>query len=100
MTDLTELQIDETLLTRLLSEHFEIDPGQVRPDATFEELELDSLAVLELVVVIEERTGLELPEEDIKLGPASTLSEAGRLLAAMVAEAREGGTAARDGVVR
>lgn len=100
MTDTSQDQLDETMLARLLSEHFEIDPAQVRPDATFEELELDSLAVLELVVVIEEQTGVELQEEQLDLGPTSTLAEAGRALARAVAEAQTGSVGAQKSALR
>ncbi|MBZ4016619.1 acyl carrier protein [Streptomyces purpurogeneiscleroticus] len=100
MTDAPQDQLDEAMLARLLSEHFEIDPAQVRSEATFDELELDSLAVLELVVVIEEQTGVELQEEELGLGPTSTLAEAGRALAQAVAEAQHSSAGAGKSALR
>ncbi|MEU6281071.1 phosphopantetheine-binding protein [Streptomyces sp. NPDC047028] len=90
MTQATPIQIDEAMLGRLLTEHLEVSPDLIRPDATFEELDLDSLAVLELVVVLEEQTGVELQENELGLGPSTTLAEAGRALSRMVEQT--GGT--------
>ncbi|MGI5466663.1 acyl carrier protein [Streptomyces sp. CA-132043] len=93
-------QINEATLAQLLSEHFEIDADQLRPNATFDELELDSLAVMELVVVIEEQTGLELVEEDLGLGPTSTLAEAAQALNRAVDEAHTDSNSAQGSALR
>ncbi|MFJ7209947.1 phosphopantetheine-binding protein [Streptomyces sp. NPDC098789] len=88
MVEITDVQFNEAMLAQLLTEHFQIEAERVRPEATLTELELDSIAVLELVVVIEETTGVELHEEGLSLGPESTLAEAGQALVQAVAAGR------------
>ncbi|MEU4209943.1 acyl carrier protein [Streptomyces sp. NPDC026206] len=55
---------------------FSVDRPAVTPDATLEELGLDSLALMELTVRFEDLTGVELPEDtDTELGARSTVEE-------------------------
>lgn len=68
-------------LARLLVEHFGLDEASLRPEATFEELEMDSIALVELVVIVEETLGVRLPDTDVGLGLSSTLAEAAEVLA-------------------
>lgn len=49
----------ETLVSVL-----ELDPDAVVPGATWEELEVDSLAVLELNLALQDEFDVELPEPD------------------------------------
>ncbi|HVE91579.1 MAG TPA: phosphopantetheine-binding protein [Actinomycetota bacterium] len=52
-------------LTELLAQ-FQVEPGQVSGDATFEALGLDSLDVVELSVKIEDAYGIDIEESDLK----------------------------------
>jgi acyl carrier protein len=53
----------------------EIDPAAIDPDAQLaEQLDIDSMDFLNVVVVIHERTGIEIPERDYP--KLSTLSDA------------------------
>jgi acyl carrier protein len=48
-----------------LAEELEIDPGRVREDTRFkEDLEADSLDLVELVVELEDRYGIRIPDEE------------------------------------
>ncbi|GAA0454683.1 acyl carrier protein [Streptomyces stramineus] len=67
-------------LVLLLTEHFEVTPERLTPSTTFEELDMDSLALMELVVAAEERLGLVLPQQALDLAPSATLGEAARVL--------------------
>jgi acyl carrier protein len=49
-------------LVSLLSSEFEADTETIHPDATLTELGLDSLAVAELLVALEERWGVALDD--------------------------------------
>lgn len=71
-----------------LSETFGVEPAELRPEATFEELEVDSLALLEFAIVMSERLGVSGGDADLR--PSMTLGEA----AAIVEELRSqaGGT--------
>ena len=52
--------------TEVLTEEFGIEADQVTPDATFEALGLDSLDVVELTLVLEEKTGVKLEDEELE----------------------------------
>ncbi len=41
-----------------------VDPDDIRPETTFEELGADSLDTVELVMAFEEAFGIEIPDED------------------------------------
>ncbi|GAB7035575.1 acyl carrier protein [Streptomyces sp. NPDC021749] len=60
-----------------LHETFGIDPAELRPDATFEELDVDSLALLEFALVMGERLGVT---GETELRPGMTLAEATALV--------------------
>ncbi|UQA97181.1 acyl carrier protein [Streptomyces halobius] len=50
----------------LLTEHLGVPEDIIQPDATFTDLDLDSLSIAELSVIIEDRLGVHLTEEDLK----------------------------------
>ncbi|MFP5309907.1 MAG: acyl carrier protein [Actinomycetes bacterium] len=52
--------------TTILVDTFGVEADQVAPDATFEELGLDSLDVVELTLVLEEETGVKLEDEELE----------------------------------
>ncbi len=52
--------------TEVLTEEFGIEADQVTPEATFEALGLDSLDVVELTLVLEEKTGVKLEDEELE----------------------------------
>lgn len=54
-------------VNEFLIEEFEVEPGQITPEANLHEtLELDSLDYVDLVVVIESTFGFKLTAEDFK----------------------------------
>jgi acyl carrier protein len=71
-----------TVYTRtkdLLVEKFGIDDEEVRPDATFEELDLDSLDLVEFALAAEEEFGVRISDEEAEefetLGDAVSMVE-------------------------
>jgi acyl carrier protein len=71
-----------TVYTRtkdLLVEKFGIDDAEVRPDATFEELDLDSLDLVEFALAAEEEFGVRISDEEAEefetLGDAVSMVE-------------------------
>ncbi|MFF2808370.1 acyl carrier protein [Streptomyces sp. NPDC058000] len=51
-------------LVTVLTDKFEVDAKEIRPDSTLAALELDSLAVVELYVTLQEHWGIPLEEDD------------------------------------
>ena len=68
------------LVSTLLSSQFEVDPAAVAPDASLEDLGLDSLGAVELLDILQERTDVPLVTDTADL--AMTVAE----LAARIAE--------------
>ncbi|MEY2469896.1 MAG: acyl carrier protein [Actinomycetota bacterium] len=65
-------------------ELLKIDPAKVTESATFaEDLEADSLDVVELVMALEEKLDISIPEEDLE--GIKTVGEALDVIAAKVA---------------
>ncbi|MFJ9519938.1 acyl carrier protein [Kitasatospora sp. NPDC101801] len=60
-------------LTLLLTEKFEVPAPEIRPDATLTDLDLDSLAVAELFLTLQEHWSV--PLEDDSTAAALTLTE-------------------------
>ncbi|MBP6631303.1 MAG: acyl carrier protein [Kofleriaceae bacterium] len=49
----------------IICQQLEVSPEQLRPEASFvDDLKADSLAVVELVLALEQEFRLEIPEED------------------------------------
>lgn len=67
-------QFDAAALAALLTEYFEIPTEGAQPTDTLASFGLDSMAMMEMAVVLEERTGTEL-ERLADLSQESTLAE-------------------------
>ena len=54
-------------ISEILSESFEVDPGAIHPGAHLvDDLDLDSIDAIDLAVKLEEETGLEVSEKEIR----------------------------------
>ena len=54
----------EADVRRVVATHLDVDPEQLRPETRMvEDLLLDSLAAIELALVLEENLGVRLPDE-------------------------------------
>ena len=69
----------------LLVSRFEVEPDEVRPDATFEELEMDSLFLVELMLVVQQELGVKISEDDAT--PRSTIASVAELIESRLAPA-------------
>ena len=55
----------EAKVKEIIDKQLEVNPEHVRPEASFtDDLKADSLAVVELVLALEQEFKLEIPEED------------------------------------
>jgi len=52
--------------TEVLTEEFGVPEDEITAEATFEALGLDSLDVVELTLVLEERIGVKLEDEELE----------------------------------
>ena len=69
-------------LAALLITRFGVTRDEVRPDVTFAELDLDSLALVEFAMVAEKEFGVPIGEDE--LAPQATVTDAVALIAARV----------------
>jgi len=72
-------------LSNILVTRFEVEPEELRPDVTFEELELDSLFLVELGLVVQQELGVKLTDDDAT--PRSTVAAVAELIEAQLAQA-------------
>jgi acyl carrier protein len=69
-------------LTTLLITRFGVTEDELRPDVTFAELDLDSLALVEFTMVAEKEFGVPIGEDD--LTPQATVTDAVELIGSRV----------------
>ena len=75
-------------LVDLLVNRFEVDRAEIKPDVTFEDLEMDSLFLVELLLVVQQEIGVKISED--AASPRDTIERAAELIqeqAAIVAKA-------------
>ena len=73
-------------LVTLLSDKFEVDPDRITPDATLDTLELDSLAVVELYVTLQEQW--HIPLDDSAASGELTVADVAREVTALLDEGK------------
>jgi acyl carrier protein len=54
-----------TRIAALIATTFGVPPQEITPEATFADLELDSIALVELVLVVEQEFGIKLPDDEL-----------------------------------
>ena len=55
----------EERVSKIICEQLEVSPDKVKPEASFtEDLKADSLAIVELVLALEEAFKIEIPDEE------------------------------------
>jgi acyl carrier protein len=67
-------------LREILTSHFGVEADEVRLDATFADLDLDSLAIVEFALVAEKAFGVPIGEDEVS--PRATVTDALTLLSA------------------
>jgi acyl carrier protein len=79
-TAVSEQQIEKLVADSL--ETFGADPEQIKPEATFEALDIDSLDLAELSQIVHEELGVELKGSDV--AEVKTVGDAVKLIASRV----------------
>ena len=62
-------------LVDFAAKHLELDPAEITPESTFEDLGIDSLDIVEMVMDLESELGFELDMEDQKIATFGELAE-------------------------
>ncbi len=62
-------------LVELAAKQLELDPEEITPDSTFDSLGIDSLDIVEMVMELESKLGVELDLEDQKITTFGELAE-------------------------
>ena len=90
----------ETRVKKVLAEQLAVDEQQVVPDARFaEDLNADSLDLVEAVLALEEEWSIEIPEDEIAKRVAEYQSPEPRYTSGVLAKyARHVGSAAQGAV--
>ena len=78
-----------TDLMHLFAQTFEIKKDRLLPEATLESLGLDSLAVIEFLFQIEDKFGIQIPDQ---ASPPSTLGEMLQLVTPLLPRASSDGS--------
>ena len=52
-------------LAEIVEEVTGIEPSEVTPEKSFDDLDIDSLSMVEIAVQTEDRYGVEIPDEDL-----------------------------------
>lgn len=65
-------------LVALLASGFGLEPDEVGPDRTFGELEMDSLALVELGLTAQQEFGVPIADDDIRSG--DTIAQAAKII--------------------
>jgi acyl carrier protein len=72
-------------ISAVLADEFECDPSQLTPEARlFEDLDLDSIDAVDLVVRLQQMTGIKVVAEDFKA--IRTLGDVADVLVRLLAE--------------
>jgi acyl carrier protein len=67
-------------LSTILVTYFGVEESEVRPETTFAELDLDSLAIVEFALVAEKEFGVAIGEDEVT--PQATVDDALAILGA------------------
>ena len=62
-------------LVAFAAEHLELDPAEITPESTFEDLGIDSLDIVEMIMDLESELGVELDMEDQKIATFQDLAD-------------------------
>jgi acyl carrier protein len=70
-------------IREMMVDQFQLDPAKVTPDATLEDLSIDSLSAVEFMFLLEEKFNVTAPMERVELRTVQDVgNEIDRLIAA------------------
>ncbi|MDQ1034675.1 acyl carrier protein [Streptomyces sp. V3I8] len=90
MTEQTDQVFDVQDVAVLLQEHFGLPADELTPTTTVGELGLDSLGLMELTVILEERTGVDMHDRMGDLSASDTLTQVARAVGGSTVNGSQG----------
>ncbi len=84
------------LMATELAQHFGKDPADIAPDTLLEALDIDSLAMMELMCVLEDEHGLYIPDDLTFLNANSTVAQAAAFIERAQQDRHRAAPAAED----
>lgn len=54
------------LARKILAEQLDMDPAEIKMESTFEELDADSIDIVEMIMALEDIYNVEFPEDDLE----------------------------------
>nr|WP_275410206.1 acyl carrier protein [Streptomyces sp. SID14478] len=76
-------------MIQVLAQQIACEPDSLTPEMTLRELEVDSLALIETIVILEAEFGIDLPPELDGVNLDTTLSQAAEAIRCMAAQDSE-----------
>jgi acyl carrier protein len=76
MTDTTQPTFEQVAL--IIGEKLRIPPERIRPETALKDVDMDSLAMLEVLLAAENQFGAEIPDEEFS--PGGTAEDLYRLI--------------------
>jgi acyl carrier protein len=73
-------------LADILVNRFQVDRSEITPDVTFEDLEMDSLFLVELLLVVEKELGVKISDD--AASPRDTIGRAAEVIDEQAAAAK------------
>lgn len=55
------------VISQIICDKFEIKPSKIHPQATLEDIGIDSLDVFDVVFAVEEQLGIKVSNDDVKI---------------------------------
>ncbi|MFF3459226.1 phosphopantetheine-binding protein [Streptomyces sp. NPDC002730] len=73
-------------LADILVNRFQVERSEIKPDVTFEDLEMDSLFLVELLLVVEKELGVKISDD--AASPRDTIGRAAEVIEEQAAAAK------------
>jgi len=55
------------VLSTIICEKFDTDPAKIRPDATLDDIGIDSLDIFDVIFSVEEKLGIKVSNDDVNI---------------------------------
>jgi acyl carrier protein len=81
-------------IQQIIAEHKGVSLAEVTPEKSFEELDIDSLDAIDIIYQVEDKYGIDVPQDAIDLENTKTVGDVLDLVERVIAGNGSGGAAA------